>query len=74
MWIFTPVPVRFIIIIKIINITHSAHVLLTLKTDTMYLCGIKSIVNMYRRRGGTKIEFYSEPDNRYVPYFFYEAR
>ena len=65
---------RFIITMKIINMTHSVHVLNSWETDTMYLSGIKSIVNMYRRRGGTKIEFYSEPDNRYVPYFFYEAR
>jgi hypothetical protein len=47
MWIFTPGPLRFIIIIKIINITHSAYALLTLKTDTMYLSGFKSIVRVF---------------------------
>ena len=44
------------------------------ETDTMYLDGIKSIFNMYRRRGGTKIEFYSETDTRYLSHSFYEAR
>jgi hypothetical protein len=44
------------------------------ETDTMYLDGIKSIFNMYRRRGGTKIEFYSETDIMHVAHSFYEAR
>lgn len=65
---------RFIITMKIINMTHSVHALLTLKTDTMYLSGIKSIFNMYRRRGGTKIEFYSETDIMHVVHSFCEAR
>lgn len=59
---------------KIINMTHSVQVLLTLKTDTMYLSGINSIFNMYRRRGGTKIEFYSDTDIMRVAHSFYEAR
>lgn len=52
---------RFIIIMKIINITHSAYALLTLKTDTMYLSGINSIAKVYRFYG--EVEFYTAEHN-----------
>ena len=52
---------RFIIIMKIINITHSAYALLTLKTDTMYLSGINSIFLVYLFYG--EVEFYTAEHN-----------
>lgn len=52
---------RFIITMKIINITHSAYALLTLKTDTMYLSGIKSITKVYLFYG--EVEFYTAEHN-----------
>lgn len=52
---------RFIIIMKIINITHSAYALLTLKTDTMYLSGINSIAKVYLFYG--EVGFYTAEHN-----------
>ena len=59
---------RFIIIMKIINMTHSVHALLTLKTDTMYLSGINSIAKVYLFFD--KVEFYSKAECTRV-YSFY---
>ena len=52
---------RFIITMKIINMTHSVHALLTLKTDTMYLSGINSIFLVYLFYG--EVEFYTAEHN-----------
>lgn len=57
---------------KIINMTHSVHVLDSWKTDTMYLSGIKSIVRVFLFFSA--VEFYAEQGARYVHHSFYEDR